>query len=149
MARERHSWKQFMDRAPKYACFASYLENALLVSFVHIRLQDVCLSCQCYLIWPARAWLLLNNWNLMKKVLCGFANIFELVTIALNVRASVRKYCKGHAKIPSLLKCDYDHLLLVKSRSLFVVIFFHYQDLTLRCYSVYKRALSTQWPSYH
>ena len=25
MAGQRHSWKQFMDRAPKYACFVGYL----------------------------------------------------------------------------------------------------------------------------
>ena len=24
MAGQRHSWKQFMDPAPKYACFAGY-----------------------------------------------------------------------------------------------------------------------------
>lgn len=78
--------------------------------------------------------LILNNWNLMKNVLCGFANIFELVTIALNeLRNDFKRrnfacrspeILKRTSQDPIVLKRDYDHLLLVKSRSLFVLIFF-------------------------
>ena len=48
--------------------------------------------------------LILNNWNLMKNVLCGFANIFELVIIALNELRNDFKIRNFTCKCPEILK---------------------------------------------